>query len=205
MQMTLTTEKKMHLMLLVDLQQNTPKWLAFRTEKIGSSDSPIVAGLSPFKSASRLLLEKTGQITTPPPNFWQVRGREMESIARTAYEAESGNLVTPVVFQHDEHAFLIASLDGYDPHHNLLVEIKCCGPKTMQLAQEGAVPLHYYCQIQKQLLCSSASLAHYFCYSPTESALVVVERDENYMEELIEREAIFHHKMQQTAALLNGH
>ena len=43
---------------IVNLRQNTPKWLEWRGQGIGASDAPAVMGENPWKSADYLLKEK---------------------------------------------------------------------------------------------------------------------------------------------------
>lgn len=46
------------------VKQRTPEWHALRAVSIGSSDLPVLVGLSPWKSEYELALEKAGQL--PP-------------------------------------------------------------------------------------------------------------------------------------------
>jgi len=39
--------------MIVDLQQNTPEWIAFRVDKLGASDAPIIMESSPWTTPDR--------------------------------------------------------------------------------------------------------------------------------------------------------
>jgi len=46
----------------VILRQNTPEWLEVRKTKLGASDAPAILGISPYKTAYQLFLEKMGLV-----------------------------------------------------------------------------------------------------------------------------------------------
>jgi len=83
--------------------QRSPEWFAWRRgddlgdgPRITASEIGIILGISPYKTAHRLWLEKTGQADPPPPNWGQQRGIDLEDTARLAYVRKTGNLVEPV-------------------------------------------------------------------------------------------------------------
>ena len=68
----------------VVLDQRSGEWHQYRAKRIGASDAPIICGLSPWKSAIQLWMEKTGKITQPDSsgNFAIQRGIRLEPVVR---------------------------------------------------------------------------------------------------------------------------
>lgn len=178
------------------IQQNTPEWLELRKNKIGASDAPIILGDSPWKTPYQLWEEKLGLRPQPSMNDAMRRGHELEPIARQAYNDHTGNCVEPEVLFHKEHEWMMASLDGVSLDRSIVVEIKCPGEKDHQAASDGKVPDKYYAQLQHQLAVINLNLLHYFSYRDGDFHLIVVERDEKYIENLYSEEVDFWKKMQ---------
>jgi len=180
----------------IDLKQGTEEWLDFRKNKIGASDAPVIMGVSPFLSPLGLW-EIKKEIRQPlESNFQMKRGLKMEPEARAAYMAISGNLVGPAMVMHDEYDWMIASLDGLSFDGSVMVEIKCPGAKDHQLAVDGHIPKKYYAQLQHQMAVTGLDSVDYFSYTPTDYQLIRVDRDDEYIEKLLEMEKSFHDLLQ---------
>lgn len=132
-------------------------WLAIRNQGIGSSDSACVLGLSPYKSALELWLEKTRR--KPPENltdkesvFW---GTVLEPVIADAYAKKMSATVRRVnaILQHPQHPFMQANLDRevrFADGTTGILEIKTAGWRMAPLWEEG-VPEAYQCQVLHQL------------------------------------------------------
>lgn len=179
----------------LDFQQGSPEWHEFRRKHIGASDAPVIMGVSPWKTEYQLWQEKLGYFEQEQ-TFAMKRGTDMEETARQAYEDLTGIIVTPEVIVHPEKKWMSASLDGLSLARDIAVEIKCPGEKDHYLAQVGEVPEKYYPQLQHQLACLNINLLHYFSYRNGDCALVEVKRNNEYIEELYEKEESFWNKVQ---------
>lgn len=180
----------------VNLDQNTREWLQFRKSRIGSSDAPIIMGISPWQTPLQLWQKKTGRIVDEQlTTFPVLRGQKWEPAARARYELKTGMELPPTVKVHSRYKFLIASLDGFSEEDQIICEIKCLtGRKTFDEAKAGRVVDHYYSQIQHQLLVSGAKEAHFFCVligkqgnqeAIIDEALVIVKPDEAYQKDML--------------------
>jgi putative phage-type endonuclease len=143
-----------------------------RKNTIGSSDIPIILGLSPYKTPLDLWKVKTGLVQPEEQNFVQARGTEMEPIARDWYNKTFRKNFQPRLFTHTEVLSFTASLDGYDEHNNEAIEVKFNGDKNHDLAKQGIIPEYYLAQIHWQYIVSKASKIYYISYRD-ESPIVI--------------------------------
>jgi putative phage-type endonuclease len=187
-------------MRVLDLEQHTVGWHRWRAGGIGASDAPALMGVHVSGiTADQLLAEKLGR-ERREVTFPMKRGLREESPARLLCEERLGWCMRPACVQHDEIAWLRASLDGLDWLDQALVEIKCPNVVDHEVALAGVVPHHYVPQVQHQLLVSGCALAYYASYSKAvrfggpdapSLALVEVEPDAEYLARLLEAEEAF--------------
>lgn len=161
------------------MEQNSEAWHEWRGKGIGSSDIPIILGLSPWKTPLQLWEEKTGLVKSEfTGNYATDRGHALESVAREIYSVKTGLKPVPINLSHGEMHFMRASLDGLDMDTRTVLEIKCPGKEDHLLALTGKVPEKYMFQVQHQLFVAGSNLAHYWSFDGVEGVLVPVERDE---------------------------
>lgn len=151
-----------------EIKQHSPQWLEWRKNGIGSSDVAVILCISPFKKLIDLYLEKIGEKPEQDysNNFVVQRGVYLEPIARDQFNKMIGANYEPALFQHDDYEFMRYSSDGYDPETDSLIEIKCNGSKSHNLALENTIPDYYLAQIQYGLLVSKAKYCYYISYNP---------------------------------------
>lgn len=175
----------------LNLEQGSPEWLEFRKTRIGASDSPIIMGVSPWKTPYQLWREKLfGEETKK--TYWMQRGNDLEDSARQEYEYMTNSIVFPTVRVHPEYEWCIASLDGIDMEGQRMVEIKCCGHKDHTTALGGQVPEKYMPQLQHQMAVTGLDRCHYFSFDGEEGVIIEVERDEQYIKTMLDRELSFY-------------
>lgn len=170
------------------------EWLQIRTRGIGSSDSAAAIGLSPYKSPLELWLEKTGRkapddLSQSEPVFW---GSTLEPILAKVYAERTGNKVRRVnaVLQHPEHPFMLANLDRAIGGNGIL-EIKTAGHHSAPFWEEG-VPEAYQCQVLHQLAVTGKAWADVaVLIGGQDFRIYRIEREEDEVAALIERETIF--------------
>jgi len=169
-----------------ELEQGSDEWLAMRKSHIGSSDIPIILGISPFKTAYVLWQEKTGRKGQDEPSFAMMMGHSKEEEARNVYIKSTGNYVIPRTCSMESWNVAIASLDGCNETGDIICEIKCPGEKSFMDSVEKGVPAHYKAQIQWQLMVSNAKICHYFCYIDEDKFhMIEVKPDKEYQEGLL--------------------
>lgn len=166
---------------LVQLAQGTPEWLAYRRSRFNASESSSVLGLNPWQTAYQLWLEKTGK-AQGKANAAMVRGTELEPLARSAYEQQTGRVMQPVVLEASRYS---ASLDGMTLDGNLILEIKCPvrGDRSdlWTAVAAGQVPEHYRIQVQHQLMVANAQTAHLWVFDGVNGLLLEIHRDDSVM------------------------
>ena len=103
------------------VRQNTPDWEAERQSGIGSSDIPVIAGESPYKSPYALWAEKTGLLAPAEPGAEQAElfeiGHLMEPVLLELYERRTGRHAkrAPLMRVHPDLPWARASLDATAP------------------------------------------------------------------------------------------
>lgn len=136
-------------MKIINLEQGSPEWRAFRKKHIGASEISSISGSNPWKSAYELWLEKTGRKDAEMQNTAMQRGNELEPLAREAYMEVTGIGLTNPVVQSDLWDIATASLDGLSLDHTRALEAKC--PTSRKLYDKsliGQIPPYYQDQIQ---------------------------------------------------------
>lgn len=185
------------------MMQGTQEWFAARLGKVTASRiRDVVAKIKTGEAAARrdyriqLVTERlTGQKEegyTSPEMQW---GTDNEPLARAAYEAETGNLVTEVgMIDHPTIDMTGASPDGLVGAEGML-EIKC--PKTathLQTLMEGSAPTQYIPQMQWQMACTGRQWVDFVSYDPRlpeqyQLFIVRVQRDNEIIAN-IEKEVV---------------
>jgi len=167
------------------------EWLQWRKSKITATDAPVILGLSTYCNPTKLWAEKLNLIDKPQANVYMQRGNELEPKAREAFEEMTGLIFFPCIIEHKIIPWMAASLDGMSLEEDVIVEIKCNGPKSHTLALEGKIPPHHHAQMQHQIEVTGLELAYYFSYDGEEGVIIEVERDKDFLEKMIEKEQNF--------------
>ena len=119
-------------MHIINLDQRTDAWKAWRNQGITATDSTVILGASPYKTPWRLWAEKVGKILPPDlsknPNVQ--RGVALEDEARRLFQNKHLTCVMPACAESDVDPIFRASFDGLTPP-NEPVEFKCPGEKVL--------------------------------------------------------------------------
>ena len=172
-----------------ELIQGTPEWLALRKTKITATDASIIMGVSPWKTCAELYWEKISENRENIVTKAMQRGIDLEPIARELFIIKHGVEVHPKVVIKD---WAMASLDGMDFSGEIIVEIKCAGPKDHATALSGKIPDHYYPQLQHQLYVTGVQLIYYFSFDGFDGVTIPILRNEEYIKEMIGEEWKFY-------------
>ena len=182
--------------------QTKQKWHEWRGKGLGSSDAPILMGVSPWKTVFKLWLEKTGQDDTPFEGNWATeRGNRLEPLVRDWYNKQHGTEMIVDQAESEENPVWRASFDGIDRTVKRLIEIKCPGLEDHQTALNNQVPEKYIPQVHWLLMVSGYDRLDYVSYSDRVEgmpfyAVVTVGRDEALIEEMKKRANEFWHFVQ---------
>lgn len=150
-------------MRIVDLEQQSQAWLAWREEGIGGSDVASILGISPFASRDRLIQERLGLVKREE-TYAMRKGSADEKGVLHRVEDKLRLLLAPMCVEHNNVRWGRASLDGANLERRILAEIKVPNANVHQAALENLVPDYYMVQVQYQLWVTDFDLG-YFCTS----------------------------------------
>lgn len=160
---------------------NVEEWHAWRKEGIGSSDAPVIMGVSPWSTPYKLWLEKTGRVQRDIEGNWATRrGTRLEPMARAYYEMMVGHDAPATIKQNAALPWQRGSLDGY--YNGIVLEIKNPGKPDHDLALSGVIPQKYKPQVQHQLAVSHGTRCDYFSFYEGKGVIVPVYPDYDYIE-----------------------
>lgn len=174
--------------MIVNLEQDTPEWLAYRKEKFNASEAGDVMGVG-FNKPYKLAAIKYGGKQVYQSDA-MARGKEKESAIR-AYLNDKFNLdLAPCVMLSDDDARFSASLDGYDIITDIFCEIKFSQKEFEHIKEHGEPSEKYFWQIQHQYFVSSAKKCLFAVgrtneFFDNEIEVIEVSRDEKAIKKLI--------------------
>lgn len=185
-------------MMVLDFEQGSPDWHAYRCGKVTASRvADVIAktktgwGASRANYAAQLVCERlTGTVTESYTNAAMQWGTDTEPQARTVYEMMHDVAVQQIgLVQHPSIAMSCASPDGLVGDHGL-IEIKCPNSAThIETLLSEAVPAKYITQMQWQMACAGRQWCDYVSFDPRmpgEMQLFVrrLNRDEAFIRDL---------------------
>jgi len=155
----------------MNFEQNSDEWLSWRKKGIGSSDAPIIMGVSPWKTPYQLYLDKIEPVTyagkddkEPDGNWATEKGHALEPVARAKYELLCGMSMSATCVTHSDDQFMRASMDGFNTENNRGLEIKCGGRADFETTKTGVVPEKYVYQLAHQFYATDAKQIDFFYY-----------------------------------------
>lgn len=141
----------------IDLEQGSKEWLNFRHNSIGSSDIPVILGISKYKNRSKLLHEKAlDQPQEDKKNPILALGHQAETYIRPIISEQLGCEFVPMVLK---NKYLHASLDGIDRHKKIIWECKLTSKIKYAHIENNILPKDFFAQIQFQFLVTKYSRA----------------------------------------------
>ena len=172
-------------------EQRSPEWFKAREGRVTGSSVGAILGLSPFMSADdvmrRMVREYHGADSEFQGNAATQWGTMNEPGACAEYEMETGNTVELCGFYTYEH-WLGASPDGL-LGSNGLVEFKC--PYSMRKGEgrfkTALEQMHYYAQMQIQLFITDRDFCDFYQWSPSQTKLEVVMRDDEFLKDSLSK------------------
>lgn len=148
-------------------QNDRGEFLKWRIEGIGASDVAMILNKSPYGDRIKLFEEKTtGKQEDKANSFILNRGHKVEKIGRAFAELELGLTFEPTCIIDEKSPHRRASLDGMASNGDLL-EVKYVGAKIFNEVNDASAVrekmLHYYIQVQWQLLVAKEATRCHFC------------------------------------------
>jgi YqaJ-like viral recombinase domain len=134
-----------------------------RRSKLHASDLAAIAGVSNYKTAMDVWLEKMALAPgVTPPTPWLTWGNRLEPIILRAYEEETGTPIkvnrrrngTQVSIQHPKHKWLVGTPDAWAKDEPLVVDAKNRSRHSKALWANGEVPedvliqMNVYCELK---------------------------------------------------------
>lgn len=178
--------------IVKDLLQGSQDWLAFRRKHVMASDAgkilqevPLSWG-TPYTCWYDKIVGREKELTTA-----MIRGIELEPFARSAYEQLKGVELTPHVIVSNDRQWQAASLDGITRDLSHCVEFKC-GEAAYKAAKDGKVKDYYMPQLQHTMSVTGHDSMDYACFWNDDLIIINVPRDQEYIDEMIEKEAQFY-------------
>jgi putative phage-type endonuclease len=190
------------------------EWLELRQLGVGGSDAAAVLGLSPYKTNFALWEEKTGlrapeDLSDNEAVHW---GNVLEEPVAQEFARRTGRKVRRVnaMLRHPEHPFMLANIDreivAEDGGKPEILECKTAGHWAANSEQWGPtdtdlVPAPYLVQTMHYLAVTGRDRARIAALiGGQELRLYTVERNEDLIAALIEREREFWHAVETRTA-----
>lgn len=182
-------------MNIVQLVQGSEEWKVWRSGGIGGSDSPVVEGISPYRTPRQLYLEKIGapaELDEEDNEFIFAKGHKTEGLIREQFRELTKVEMKPVCLVSAKVPCMRASLDGFDSRLGVL-EGKLVGHAVLEAARtKKEIPAHHMSQIQHELIVAGADVGHWFGHDGKNTGvLITVQADAKYQRMLILKELDF--------------
>jgi putative phage-type endonuclease len=133
------------------------EWLNARKHGIGASETAAILGLSRYKSAIDVYVDKTKEIVSPrPDSAASKRGRRLEPYVLDLYEEQYGAIHrNPPQVTSEQYPFMFASLDAARVDDGRPVEAKTAGKFVAFQwgeAETDDIPQEYLIQLTHQAI-----------------------------------------------------
>ncbi len=180
-------------------------WRVLRRQGIGGSDAATVLGLNPFETPMGLYLDKLGLADEKPETEEMLWGTLLEPVVANRFAAVMPFTVhdLPQMLRHRDHPFMTANIDRVliDPRHPERGPgiLECKAPGFRQLPHWGPdkAPDHYVIQVQQYMAVTGYQWGYLAALiGGNRFVVVAVERDEAFIQGLIQAEAAFWHRVQ---------
>jgi len=170
------------------------EWKASRRKGIGGSDAATVMGINKWKSPFELYMEKTGEATSPEAGEAAYWGNVLEDVVAQEFMKRANRKVRRVnkILVHPEHDWMIANIDRRVVGENAVLECKTTSAYNASEWKDDQVPAAYILQAMHYLAVTGADLAYFAALIGGQRFVwKAIERDEELIKVLIEREAAF--------------
>lgn len=173
-----------------------------RSKGIGGSDVAVLCGLSKYKTAYQLYLEKRGELPPDETDSEIMRfGRRLEKPIADEFAFRSGRKVwrSKKTLKHPVYKFALANIDRWQERDSVLgvYEGKNANWLQRKLWLDGGVPTGYYLQLQHYLFVTDCQFGTFgVLFGGNEFHAFDVERDEDTIAQIKELEIDFWRRVQ---------
>lgn len=170
-----------------------------RKKGLGGSDSPVVLGVSPFKTSRELWLEKRGLLGDVEVTPAMERGTVLEPVVKDLLAARTGRKIVQVkeMLTHKDHPFMRAHLDGLisgDEGKGMgVLEVKCPGLQVFGKCKREGLPDYYLIQLQHYLAVSGKKWGSFAVFNAERWELIFfdMDRDDELINMIVVKDAEF--------------
>ena len=176
------------------------EWQQYRRMGIGGSDAAAACGVSPWKTARDLYLEKAEGIFHEEPEKWVTLeiGKRLEELVVQIFMKQTRLKPYAVrkMFRHPFYPFMLANVDYFVEIKGEVYVVECKTSFSFSLNgwEDGNVPLHYELQGRHYAAVTNTKGVIFLClYGNSEDAFLMrrIERDLKLEADLIEQEDYF--------------
>lgn len=168
-----------------------------RSKGIGGSDVAVLCGLSKYKTAYQLYLEKRRELPSEDIDSERMRfGRRLEKPIADEFAFRSGRKIwrAPRTLRHPQYKFLLGNIDRWQEREGLLgvYEGKNANERQRKVWLDGGVPEGYYLQLQHYLMVTGCTFGTFgVLFGGNEFHAFDVERDEETIANMLAVELDF--------------
>jgi putative phage-type endonuclease len=185
----------MHALQLVSTRDMTrEQWLEERRKGIGGSDAAAIAGLSRYKTAMQVYLEKLGHLPEPEENEFMYWGKKLEEVVADEFSARTGLKIRRrnAILRHPQHLFMLANVDRVIVGKDEGLECKTTSAYRADEWKDDEIPWEYALQCHHYMAVTGFSAwwiavligGNKFVYKR-------IERDDDIIQNLIKIESDF--------------
>lgn len=182
------------LMSTADMSRD--EWVDARRKGLGGSDAAVVMGVSPWTSLLELYLDKTGEMPEKKQTWAMRRGVALEPALADWFAEEFGVKVwrRNAILHHPDHPWMLANIDRRVVGEDVGVEIKTVSSFSYDRWKDGKAPIEYVLQCMHYM--AVTGYTHWwlvYVIDGREPEAILLERDEEAIDALIEAESKFWH------------
>jgi putative phage-type endonuclease len=178
-------------------------WLKERQTGIGGSEAAAIIGANPYMTPLDVWEAKVHPVTQKPVNAAMKRGTVLEPVAAELYVQETGrNIRRQPMMRHPKFEWMIGNVDRQILAGTAgvtatgILEIKCPGIRVMAQIKAKGLPDYYVCQLHHYLTVFGYEWGSFALFNAENWELLYfdMERDQDFIDLLIEREQEFWEK-----------
>ena len=195
-----------------DFKDGSDEWLACRRNGIGASDTPSILGIEgAFSNVQRVWADKVGAIEDSDDGKMEEIFRiahALEPVIANEFSNESGFeiLQESRTLAHPENQFIMANLDFWTNVHGKWGPLEIKNVMSWSAKQwEDSVPPKYDAQVQHQMYVTGAEIgAIAALIGGCEIKWKVIDRDEAFIEAMVEKLSNFWEMVQKNEMPMDG-
>lgn len=195
------------------MQQEGDVWLKWR--KIGSSDCPVIMGVSPYKTPYQLYQEKLGLVEPEKPSYAMEEGKKKEIEVRDSFSKWINLDFRPTCIESETLPWMTASLDGFVTYGENMsvneaniahfIEIKMNNKENHEMALNRIIPESHKMQMLHQYIAILTSKQYkglgvrgeYISWHNGDRKIVSLQVDSDLLCRIMEAEEKFWNNLQE--------